>query len=91
MIDRSGPTEIDPSVRDAAVAFLRDWLSSEAKRRYRSMIAENPDGWPADPHFADGIIVKHALRGNGIDEKVLGVRNLESVWADLLKRAVQEP
>jgi hypothetical protein len=82
---------MDPTVRDAVVAFLRDWLPADARRKYRSMIADNPDNWAADPHFANGVIVKHALRGNGIDEKVLGVRSLEAVWPDLLRRAVQDP
>jgi hypothetical protein len=90
VIEHSESAKIDPRLRDAVVAFLRDWLPAEARRKYRTMIQENPQGWAADPHFSNGIIVEHALRGNGIDEKVLGVSSLDSIWPDLLKRAVQD-
>jgi hypothetical protein len=90
LIDRSDSVDIDPGLRDAVVAFLRDWLPPEARRKYRELILANPDEWTEDPHFAQGIIPEHALRGNGIDEKVLGVSNLDAIWPDLLKRAVEE-
>lgn len=79
-----------PAVRDAVVAFLRDWLPPHARRTYREMILHDPDRWHRHPHFADGVIVRHALRGNGIDEAALGVPDLESVWPDLLRDAVLE-
>ena len=91
MIEHSESSRMDPRLRDAVVSFLRDWLPPEARRRYRLMIQENPQGWTSDPHFSGGIIVKHALRGNGIDEKVLGVPNLDSIWAELLAEAVADP
>jgi hypothetical protein len=74
---------------EEAIAFLRRWLPDEAKEVYRQMIKENPRGWWHDPHFAGGIIVEHALRGNGIDERALGVDSLDFIWPDLLAAAVQ--
>jgi len=72
-----------------AVAFLRQWLPPEALLVYREMIRENPKGWHLDPHFSGGIIVEHALRGNGIDERALGVEDLNAVWPALLREAVE--
>ncbi|HEX6924559.1 MAG TPA: hypothetical protein VF167_03990 [Longimicrobiaceae bacterium] len=83
--------ELDPEVRDQVVAFLRDWLPERAREVYREMILRDPEGWHRDPHFAGGIILEHALRGNGIDERALGVRDLTPLWPDLLRRAVLEP
>jgi hypothetical protein len=73
---------------DQLVAFLRDWLPDEAKHVYRELIKENPKGWWRDAHFAGDIILKHALRGNGIDERALGIKDLTPVWPALLARAV---
>jgi hypothetical protein len=84
------PVVIDPRVRDEVVAFLREWLPREAQDMYRQMIQENPDGWSRDPHFAGGLVSEHFLRGNGIDERVLGILDLDRVWPDLLRRAVEE-
>lgn len=72
------------------VEFLRDWLPAEAKETYRAMIAEDPYHWHRHPHFAGGVIREHVLRGNGITEKVLGVRDLDEVWPALLVRALGE-
>jgi hypothetical protein len=71
-----------------AVAFLRDWLPDEAKDVYRAMIREDPLNWSRHPHFAGGIILKDALRGNGIDEKTLGVPDLNKIWPELLEAAL---
>lgn len=70
------------------VAFLRAWLPDEAARAYREMMEEDPENWARDPHFAGGLIVRHALRDNGLDERALGVPDLDAVWPDLLRRAV---
>jgi hypothetical protein len=88
--ERNQTEQIDPQVRDAVVAFLRDWLPAEARRTYRAMIREDPLGWSKSPHFGQGVIVEHALRGNGLDEKTLGVSDLERIWPELLRRAVEE-
>ncbi len=74
--------------RDQLIAFLRDWLPEDAKQIYRDMIQCAPDSWWEDPHFQGGIIIDYALRGNGFDEKALGVINLEPLWPSLLARAV---
>ena len=74
----------------AVVDYLRDWLPAQAKDTYRRMIAEDPDHWHRHPHFAGGVIAEHALRGNGITEKVLGVKDLEEVWPALLELALAE-
>jgi hypothetical protein len=81
---------MDPNVEDEVVEFLRDWLPETAKRTYRRMMAGDPLNWKRDPHFRRGVIVHHALRGNGYTEKLLGVPSLEPYWADLLARAVRE-
>lgn len=81
---------MDPKVRDEVVDFLRRWLPESAKRSYRRMMARDPQNWKRDPHFRRGVIVRHALRGNGYTERLLGVRSLEPYWADLLARAVRE-
>lgn len=52
------------------------------------MITADPERWSDDPHFRGGIIPHHALRGNGIDEKLLRVRDLNSIWPELLREAV---
>jgi hypothetical protein len=84
-------SELDPRVAQEVVDFLRDWLPASARQTYRAMIEEDPENWSRDPHFAGGIIVQHALRGNGITEKVLGIRDLNDVWPELLRRAVIDP
>ena len=76
------------AVRDEVVGFLRDWLPAEARRAYRALIDEDPAGWTRHPHFAGGVIVTHALRGNGLDERTLGIPDLDAAWPDLLHRAV---
>jgi hypothetical protein len=76
-------------LRDEVVAFLRRWLPSEARQIYRAMMLEDPENWGRHPHFAGGIIVQHALRGNGIDERVLGVADLNAIWPELLQAAVE--
>lgn len=81
---------MDPRVRDEVVEFLRDWLPEPARRAYRTMIARDPRDWKRHPHFRRGVIVRHALRGNGITEELLGVRSLEPYWAELLERAVRD-
>ena len=70
--------------------FLQGWLTDEAKRVYREMIEEDPENWSRHPHFHGGVIVEHALRGNGIDERALGVADLDPLWPDLLRDAVSE-
>jgi hypothetical protein len=55
------------------------------------MIAADPEGWWRDPHFAGGIIPRHALRGNGLDERALGVADLDRIWPELLRLAVLDP
>jgi hypothetical protein len=82
--------DMDPAVRDEAVRFLRGWLPERARAVYRTLIAEDPEGWRAHPHFAGGIIVDHALRGNGLTEEALGLENLHRAWPDLLRLALQE-
>lgn len=82
-------TYLTDDQRDRLVAFLRDWLPEEAKRVYRDMIRSAPSSWWQDPHFDGGIILEYALRGNGFNEKALGVKDLEPFWPDLLARAVQ--
>lgn len=77
-------------VRREAVAALRAWLPEEARRVYREMMRADPDGWTRHPHFAGGLVVRHALRGNGLDERALGIADLTPVWPDLLRRAVLE-
>ena len=81
---------LDPQLLASIVAFLRDWLPAEAKRTYRAMLAADPDHWHRHPHFAGGIIQEHALRGNGITEKVLGVQSLDDVWPALLEMALRD-
>lgn len=81
---------MDPATLDAVVSFLRDWLPGSVKAAYRNMILNDPDHWMTDPHFEGGVIVRHILRGNGINERLLGVEDLELHWADLLKRVVME-
>jgi hypothetical protein len=80
---------MSPELVAAVVAFLRDWLPEPAKEVYRRMIAEDPQHWHRHPHFAGGIIAEHALRGNGITEKVLGVADLDEVWPALLELALR--
>ncbi|MGH7470119.1 MAG: hypothetical protein ACRENP_19410 [Longimicrobiales bacterium] len=86
---RSGQKVRWQVLQDEVVAFLRDWLPEEAKQAYRVLIREDPENWWRHPHFAGGIIVEHALRANGIDERALGIPDLNAVWPDLLEAAVQ--
>lgn len=74
-----------------AVRFLAAWLPVEAKQVYRELIQTDPVGWSRHPHFTGGIIVQHALRGNGITEQVLGVADLNAVWPALLRSALELP
>lgn len=81
---------LPPELLASIVTFLREWLPREAKTTYRAMIAADPDQWHRHPHFAGGIISEHALRGNGITEKVLGVHDLDEVWPALLVMALRD-
>lgn len=65
-------------------------MPGPAAATYREMIKADPEGWCRHPHFGDGVVVEHMLRGNGITEKVLGVRSLDLVWAGLLREAVMK-
>jgi hypothetical protein len=80
--------DMDPAVRAEVVAFLRGWLPERAKAVYRTMVAEDPEGWRAHPHFAGDLIVEHALRGNGITAEGLGVTCLKRIWPELLELAL---
>jgi hypothetical protein len=92
MMRRPAPRadRLDAEVRDEVVAFLRDWIPHPAKEMYREMIARDPEGWHLHPHFAGGVIVQHALRGNGIDEVALGIADLDPLWPELLRLAIAE-
>lgn len=83
-------SQIRPDLLASVVAFLREWLPAQAKETYRAMMAEDPDHWHRHPHFAGGIIREHALRGNGITETVLGVKDLDEVWPALLELVLRE-
>lgn len=85
---RANDSGLDPRLRSEIVHFLRDWLPSQAIESYREMILADRTGWWDHPHFAGGIIVDGALRGNGITEQVLGVRSLDALWPRLLEEAV---
>ena len=76
---------------DEVAAFLRRWLPEGVRAEYRRIMAADPAGWPHHPHFAGGLIVRHALRGNGVDEHALGVPSLEPLWREALARAVADP
>lgn len=86
---RQRTTQLSGQLRDEVITFLRRWLPEEAKRAYRQMIDEDPMNWARHPHFAGGVIVNGALRGNGIDERTLGVSNLDHLWPELLYDAVK--
>ena len=79
-----------PEVRAEVVAFLREWLPAPARSKYREMIAKDPEGWHRHAHFGEGVAIVHFLRGNGLDERALGVRSLEGLWPELLREAVAE-
>jgi hypothetical protein len=79
---------MDPAGRTAALAILQAWLPREVRETYRTLMRADPDGWWRHPHFAGGIAVRHILRGNGIDERLLKVRNLAEVWRELLREVV---
>jgi hypothetical protein len=90
-VQRRQPREFlsGPQIEQIA-AFLRDWLPEEAIHEYRRMIREDPANWWHDPHFENGLILRFALRGNGITERALGVADLSPLWPELLARAVAE-
>lgn len=90
MNNQNGQSLTDPAWLEA-VAFLARWLPTDAKQVYRELIRADPDNWSRHPHFAGGIIVRHALRGNGIDERMLGVSDLNTVWPALLRFALELP
>lgn len=75
---------------DELAAFLRRWLPDGVRAEYRRIMAADPAGWPLHPHFAGGLVVRHALRGNGVDEHALGVPSLEPLWKEALARAVAD-
>lgn len=81
---------MDPDLRREVVEFLRAWLPEQAAQVYREMMDRDPVNWSRDPHFAGGIIVEHALRGNGLTEQALGVPDLEALWPGLLEEALRE-
>ena len=80
--------EMDPHLREEAVAFLSNWLPERVKAVYRALIDEGPESWRAHPHFAGGVIVDHVFRGNGLTEDTLLVEDLNEVWPELLHLAL---
>jgi hypothetical protein len=84
-------TTVDPQALQEVVTFLREWLPASAIKTYRDMIDHDPEFWHRHPHFANGVVVKHFLRGNGITERVLGVEDLEEAWPEILLRVVTDP
>ena len=84
---RSG-RHLGPAIRGEVEGFLRRWLPDLAKDVYREMIRNDPTNWFQHPHFSSGLIVKHALRGNGINEKTTGMRDLNAIWPELLLAAL---
>jgi hypothetical protein len=87
---RERPTELRVEVQAAVVEFLRDWLPPHVQRAYRDLIRDDPANWFRHPHFSRGVIVNDALRGNGYDESALGVDDLEPLWPELVRLAVEE-
>jgi hypothetical protein len=81
---------MDPVGWNAALEFLRAWLPGPVRETYRRLMLTDPQGWWTHPHFAGGIAVDHLLRGNGIDERLLGVGSLDEVWRELLREAVMD-
>lgn len=82
---------VDQRAEDEIVLFLREWLPEPVKEEYRKLMRANPNGWHRHPHFANGIVVVHLLRGNGISESALGVRSFDTIWPKLLRLAVEPP
>ena len=80
--------DLSPAMQTSLVEFVRDWLPEPVAAVYREMILADPEGWSRDPHFAGGVILDGALRGNGITEKTVGVTSLELIWPEVLRRAV---
>jgi hypothetical protein len=79
---------LSPPLRSAAIEFIRRWLPEPARRTYRAMMRRDPTGWMRDPHFASGFFTRVVLRGNGLDERALGMPDLEPIWPELLAEAV---
>lgn len=82
---------MDPTKEREVINFLREWLPTEVIDSYRELIESQPDDWQDDPHFQGGIAVKHLFEGNGITARSLGVPSLESIWPDILRKAVCTP
>lgn len=76
--------------RCAIIQFLREWLPPRVRSTYRQMMVDDPGGWHLDPHFAGGIILRHALRGNGINVPLTAGVDLDAEWPELLRAAVLE-
>lgn len=80
---------LDPSLRDQAVAFLRDYLSPNMEF-LRGEIAKNPNSWSSDHHFWGMMSVRNVLRQNGFGERELHIDNLDDYAVGLVELAAQE-
>ncbi len=81
--------KLDPVKRAAAVAFLRDGLSSQAES-IRAAIKADPQEWWVAHHHGAMMGIRNKMRGGGFGEKEMGVDNLDDYAVGLVEMAVAE-
>lgn len=79
----------EPVKWDAAVRFLRGWLSPTVQDMVREVIRIKTPDWPAAYHLGWGMGVRNGLRQHGFGEKDFGVLNLDNIYVELVEEAVQ--
>jgi len=77
-------------IKDQAVAYLSSFLGSNGKAITRETWGRKGswDKWVRSFHMSLGQEIRNALRKAGFNERVLGVRNLDDIYVELLARAV---
>lgn len=78
------------TVRDQAVVYLWARLGRKGREDIRRSFEELGERtWVREHHHGFGRKVRNALRAVGLDERKLGVQDLDDIYVDLLKEAVK--
>lgn len=79
---------LDPQLRAAAVAMLKDKLRL-IRNQIVSAMAHDPDGWWTPYHHRWGTAIRNLLRDQGFTDEKLG-GNLDDFYIGLVEEAMRE-
>lgn len=92
--DKRVSNSIPPQPHNDAVRYLINSLPGDILTQFRTWVVADPDNWvetqaPVGWHFYGGMQLRNHLRDGGFTEDGLGVMNLDDVYIDLIREAVE--